>query len=106
MWGTQVTEHDLGTPLVCGFLPNLIDIFGTGCCFAVFIVRQHGIHEPLIQRQLSPIAGNIEHVVLGGVHHLVPYPVCPVRKLLHHGLLQFRWLQLLHMIVGLGHRQF
>ena len=106
MRGAQIAKHDLGTPLVCGFLPNVIDILGTGRCLTVLIVRQHGIHEPLIQRQLPTIAGNLKHIILGSIHHLIPHLICADRQLLDHSPLQLRWLQLLHMVIGLWNRQF
>ena len=71
----------------------------------MFIVRQHRVHKSLIQRQLASIAGDLEHIILSGIHHLIPHFICAGRQLIDHSPLQLRWLQLLHMVIGLGHRQ-
>ena len=105
MRGAQVAEDDLCPLVVRCFQPDVIDVPGTDSGLAVFIVGQQRIHEPLVQSQLPSVPGDAEHIVLLGADHLVSDLVRPLGEFLNHLPLQFRWLQLLHMVIGLGHRQ-
>ena len=59
---------------------------------AVWIIRQHGIHEPLIQTDFSSIIGDAEHIVLGGIHNSGVNRCGPLGQTLHHLLLELRRL--------------
>ena len=60
-------DHLCGT-LVHGALPDLKHIFRALGGFAVGIAGKHGIDKPLIQRQLSAIVGDEQHIVHTAVH--------------------------------------
>jgi len=53
----EVAKDHLGGALACGALPDLKHIFGALGGFAVGIAGEHGVDQPLIQRQLSAIVG-------------------------------------------------
>ena len=73
--------------------PNVIDRICTGSSLTGFAVAQHGTHKPLIQCQLSAIVGNQQHIVNGGIHHLIADFLCPFRQGGNHFLLLFRRFQ-------------
>ena len=103
--GGQVTEDHLGGTLVGGTLPDLKHILRTLGGFAVRVAGQHGVDEPLIQRQLASIVGDEQHIVHAAVHLAVADFLCPFCQRRHHVLLVFRWLQGNVVVVGLRHRQ-
>ena len=106
MWRGQVAEAELGPFVIHGPLPDLKDVPGADGSFAFHCVRQHIVHEPLIQGQLSTVAGDTEHVVLLGVHLFVPHRIRPGGQLLHHVRLYLGRFHLLHMKFRLRNRQF
>ena len=67
--------------------PNVIHGIGAGVGFTCFAVTQHRIHKPLIQRQLSAIVGNQQHIIHRRVNHSVPDFLCPFRQRRDHFLL-------------------
>ena len=71
--GGEVAEDHLCGALLSGALPDFKDISGTGRGLAVLMVRQHFIHQPLIQGELSAVVGDEQHVVLIGGNHLVSH---------------------------------
>ena len=58
------------------------------------LIRQQLVDDPLVQPQLAPVAGDLEHIVLGRVHRAAVYQGSAFRERLHHFLLLFG---------GLGH---
>ena len=83
----QVTENHLGGALICGALPDLKHRFCTSRRLAVGVTGKHGIDEPLIQRQLSAIVGNQQHIIHAAVHLTVTHLLRALGKGLHHFLL-------------------
>ena len=68
----QIAENHLRGTSVCGALPDLEYIFHTLGGFAVRITGQHGVDEPLIQRQLTAIVGDQQHIHLAVADFLRP----------------------------------
>ena len=64
----EVAKDHLGGTLVSGALPDLKHIFGALGGFAVGGAGQHGVDEPLVQRQLAAIVGDEQHIVHAAVH--------------------------------------
>ena len=64
----EVAKDHLGGALVCGAPPDLKHILRALGGFAVGIAGQHGVDEPLIQRQLAAIIGDKQHIVHAAVH--------------------------------------
>ena len=58
LWGREVAKNHLRGALACGALPDLKHIFRALGGFAVGIAGEHGIDQPLIQRQLAAIVGD------------------------------------------------
>ena len=84
----QVAKHKLGAALLFGLLPNADDIAGTGGNLAVGVIGGQRIDEPHIQRQLSAVVGDTEHIVHPGVNAACTDSLGPFRKPPHHLLLK------------------
>ena len=54
----NIAKHELGQLLIVPIPPAFQDILHTAIDLGAFLVRQHGVDDPLIQAQLPPIAGN------------------------------------------------
>ena len=80
----QVAEHQLRGFLCRRALPDGIDIPGTGADFSGLAGREHGIHHPLVQRQLTPVVGDTQHIVHTGVYHLIADFLGPLRQCSNH----------------------
>ena len=80
----EVAKHQLRRLLNLGALPDLIDIVGAGGDLARFVIRQHIVHQPLIQGQLTPVVGNEQHIVHVAADHLVPNLFGPFRQGRNH----------------------
>ena len=63
----EVTEAELGGPILFRVLPDPEHVLDTAVDLALRIIRQHGIDQALIQSALSPVVGDLEHVVLCGL---------------------------------------
>lgn len=101
--GGEIAEGQLSGLLSGGALPDLIDVVGAGPDLAGIAVRQQRIDQPLIQRQLTAIVGNHEHIVLAAVHHLIADTLGPLTEVCHHLLLMFGGFQHHMVVVGLGY---
>ncbi len=62
--GGEIAEHQLRGSLLGGFEPYPIDVVQAGIDLAGILIREHGIVQPLIEREFSPVVGNLQHVVL------------------------------------------
>ena len=93
LWGGQVAKNHLGGTLVSGALPDLKHIFGALGGFAVGGAGQHGVDEPLVQRQLAAIVGYHQHIVHAAVHLAVADFLSALRQRRHDLFLILRWLQ-------------
>ena len=93
LWGGQVAKNHLGGTLVSGALPDLKHIFGALGGFAVGGAGQHGVDEPLIQRQLAAIVGDEQHIVHAAVYLAVADFFSALRQRRHDLFLILRWLQ-------------
>jgi len=80
LWGGQVAKNHLGGTLVSGALPDLKHIFGALGGFAVGVTGEHGVDQPLIQRQLTAIVGDEQHIVHAAVHLAVADFLGPLRQ--------------------------
>ena len=83
LWGGQVAENHLGGTLVSGALPDLKHIFGALGGFAVGGAGQHGVDEPLVQRQLAAIVGYHQHIVHAAVYLAVADFLSALRQRRH-----------------------
>jgi len=93
LWGGQVAKNHLGGALVSGALPDLKHIFRALGGFAVGVAGEHGIDQPLIQRQLAAIVGDEQHIVHAAVHLAVADFLSALRQRRHDLFLILRWLQ-------------
>ena len=87
-WRGQVTEHKLGAALLFGLLPNPDDIASANGNLAVGVIGGQRIDEPHIQRQLSAVVGDTEHIVHPGVNAACTDSFGPFRQSPHHFLLK------------------
>ena len=83
LWGGEVAKNHLRGALVCGAPPDLKHIFRALGGFAVGIAGKHGVDQPLIQRQLSAIVGDEQHIVHTAVHLAVADFFSPFRQRCH-----------------------
>ena len=90
----DVAEHQLGQLVGLAVPPNLHDIVHALIDLGARLIRQQLVDDPLVQPQLAPVAGDLEHIVLGRVHRAAVYQGSAFRERLHHFLLLFG---------GLGH---
>ena len=93
LWGGQVAKNHLRGALASGAPPDLKHIFRALGGFAVGIAGKHGVDQPLIQRQLSAIIGNHQHIVHTAVHLAVADFLSALRQRRHNLFLILRWLQ-------------
>ena len=85
----EVAENHLRGTRLLRALPYLKDILGAGGGLAGFVVGQHFVHQPLVERQLSAVVGNEQHIVHAGIHHLCPDALGALGKRGYHLLLLF-----------------
>ena len=90
--GGKVAEHELRQLLRLSVLPDAVDVVDAEIDLAVRVVRQVGVDDALIEAQLAPIRGNLEHIVLACVHDTRVNFCGALGQLLHHLLLQRRGL--------------
>ena len=90
----DVAEHQLGQLVSLAIPPDLHDIVHALIDLGARLIRQQLVDDPLVQPQLAPVAGDLEHIVLGRVHRAAVYQGSAFRERLHHFLLLFG---------GLGH---
>ena len=90
--GGKVAEHELCQFVRLSVLPDAVDVVHAAIDLAVRGIRQVGVYDALIEAQLAPIRGNLEHIVLACVHDTRVNFCGALRQLLHHLLLQRRGL--------------
>ena len=90
--GRQVAEHELRQLLRLPVLPDAVDVVHAQIDLAVRVIRQVGVDYPLIEAQLAPIRGDLEHIVGACVHDTRVNFCGALGQLLHHLLLQRRGL--------------
>ena len=83
----QVAENHLCTFLLRRVLPHLIHVLNAHIDLAFRVIRQVRIGQPLIQRQLSAIRRDLEHIVLARFHHSAADQFGPFAQVSHHVLL-------------------
>ena len=105
LWSGQVAEDHLRGALVCGASPDLEHIFRAFGGFAVGIAREHGIDQPLIQRQLAAVVGDQQHIVHAAVYFPVADFFSPFRQRCHNFLLIRRGLQSDIVVICFRHGQ-
>ena len=93
LWSGQVAEDHLRGALVSGASPDLKHIFRALGGFAVGVAGKHGVDQPLIQRQLSAIVGDEQHIVHAAVHLAVADFLSALRQRRHDLFLVLRWFQ-------------
>ena len=79
--------------MASGAPPDLKHIFGALGGFAVGGAGQHGVDEPLVQRQLAAIVGYHQHIVHAAVHLAVADFLSALRQRRHDLFLVLRWFQ-------------
>ena len=99
LWGGEVTEHKLRRSLLRRLLPDAKHICRADRGFAAFIVGQHGVDKPLIQRQFSAVVGDFQHIIHGGIDIALAYRFGALGKAGDHFLLQFRGFDDLGVVV-------
>ena len=92
LWGGEVAKNHLRGALVSGAPPDLKHIFRALGSFAVGVAGEHGVDQPLIQRQLSAIIGDEQHIVHAAVHLAVADFLSALRQRRHDLFLILRWL--------------
>ena len=90
---TKVAKNHLRGALASSALPDLKHIFGALGGFAVGVTGEHGVDQPLIQRQLAAIVGDEQHIVHAAVHLAVADFLSALRQRRHDLFLILRWLQ-------------
>ena len=105
LWGREVAKNHLRGALVCGAFPDFKHILRTLGGFAVGVTGEHGIDNPLIQRQLAAIVGDEQHIVHTAVHLAVSYLLSTLRQRRHDLFLILRWLQGDVVVMRLRHGQ-
>ena len=61
--GGQVTEHQLRAPVGLPLVVGGLDVFGSGCHFAVFVTLRSGVNNPNVKRHLAGISQHVQGVV-------------------------------------------
>lgn len=79
--------------MASGAPPDLKHIFRALGSFAVGVAGEHGVDQPLIQRQLAAIVGDEQHIVHAAVHLAVADFLSALRQRRHDLFLILRWLQ-------------
>ena len=90
--GGKVAEHELCQFVRLSVLPDAVDVVHAAIDLAVRGIGQVGVYDALIEAQLAPIRGNLEHIVLACVHDTRVNFCGALGQLLHHLLLQRRGL--------------
>ena len=85
----QIAENKLRTALRHGLLPYLKNFAHTDIDLAVRVIGQVGVDQALIQRQLAPVVGDFQHIVLIGLYHFIADFVGSFAQFCHHLLLYF-----------------
>ena len=75
--GREVAEDKLRQPLFLCVIPDFIDVLHAGVDLAARLVGQQRVDQPLVQPDLPPVRGDLEHVVLRRLHLLVVNLACP-----------------------------
>ena len=101
----EVAKDHLRGALVSGAPPDLKHIFRALGSFAVGVAGEHGVDQPLIQRQLAAIVGNEQHIVHAAVHLTVADFLSALRQRRHDLFLVLRWFQGDVMVMRLRHGQ-
>ena len=83
----NIAEDELCQPVFLPGFPDAQDVADTGVDLAGRIVRQQRIDETLIEAELAPVAGDLEHVVHRGIDLLIMDCRCALGERLHHFLL-------------------
>ena len=105
LWGGQVAKNHLRGALVGGAPPDLKHIFRALGRFTVGIAGEHGVDEPLIQRQLAAIVGDEQHIVHTAVHLAVADFFSTLRQRCHDLFLILRRFQGDVVVMRLRHGQ-
>ena len=71
--GGEIGENKLCAAGLGALLPDVEHVLHTGVDFTARVVRQQGIGDPLVQRQLAAIRGNLQHIILGGLNLALAY---------------------------------
>ena len=69
----NVAEHQLGQLVGLAIPPDLHDVVHALIDLGARLIRQQLVDDPLVQPQLAPVAGDLEHIVLGRVHRTAVY---------------------------------
>ena len=83
----NIAEDELGQLILLTGFPDAQDVADAGVDLAGRIIRQQRIDETLIEAELAPVAGDLEHVVHRGIDLLIMDCRCAFGKCLHHFLL-------------------
>ena len=103
----QIGKDELSPFPICRFLPDTEDIAHAPIDFAVGIIRQIGIHQALIERQLSPLARDGQHIIFRqrSIDGFAPDFHRPIRQLVHHRFLLRRRRNAFHMVFDVRRRK-
>ena len=105
LWGRKVAENHLCQPFCRSVFVFPEDILDTKIHFAARFIRKFRVNEPLVQAQLSPIGGDLEHIILFGFY-ISGVDLCgPFGQLLDQFLLNLRWFGNAGPVFHFGDRQ-
>ena len=101
----NIAEDQLRQLLIFSLAPELQDIGNALVDFCAYVIRQHGVNDPLIEAELAPVRGNLEHVVLFRVNSAGMNLGGTFREGSDHSLLNFRGLRGIGVILYFRGRQ-
>ena len=101
----QIAEQELGQPIRFTFFPDAQHVADTGVHLAARVIRQHRVHEALVEADFPAIIGHTKHIVLGRVHLPSVDFARPFRKRLHHLFLYLGGLDEHGFKLCLGNRE-
>ena len=80
LWGRQVAEQELGQFFRRRIPPDPQHTVYAGVGLAHGVIRQKAVEHPLVQGQLAPVAGDAQHIILGGLDAARPHRLRPIRQ--------------------------
>ena len=86
----EIAEYHLRGFLLFCALPNIKDIIGTGRHFARFTIREHIVHHTLVECKFTPVVCDKQHIVNGGINHLIADSFGSLGQCFNHFFLLFR----------------
>ena len=99
----HIAENQLGQLLFLGVVPDAQDVVDAGIQLTAGVIRQSGIHQPLVKTDFAAIRRDFQHIIHRGVNRTAVDFGCTFAQRLHHVLLDFRRLDHYGFKFSLGH---